>query len=241
MKARTQQRLVDCENGTISYILTRKSVKNVNLRVKSDGSVVVSANNRVPTDFIDRFIRRKQTFILSALAELEEKKRLPKEEPQRYVSGENYILLGKNLTLKVEEADEEAVYTDGVSLFLRVKDKNNFRRKEILMGRWLKEYQMTVFQELMDEQYVLFQKYKIPYPEIKIRQMTSRWGSCQPKKGVITLNSRLIKAPRRCIAYVVLHELAHCIYPNHSRQFWDFVTMMMPDWKERKRELEESA
>ena len=66
-------------------------------------------------------------------------------------------------------------------------------------------------------------------------------GSCQPKRGIITLNSQLIKVPRNCIEYVVLHEFAHYIHPNHSRQFWDFVTMMMPDWKERKKELDKSV
>lgn len=68
--------------------------------------------------------------------------------------------------------------------------------------------------------------------------MMSQWGACQPQKGAITLNSRLIEKPRNCIEYVVLHEFVHFIYPNHSRQFWNFVTMMMPDWKERKKELE---
>ena len=235
-----EQRWVNCENGKISYSLTRKPVKNVNLRLKSDGRVWVSANNSVPTEFIDAFIKQKQKYIISALAKFEEKKRLMKEIPKRYVSGENYTLLGKNLRLKVEEAKEETVYTDGIYIFLRVKDKKNFRHKEIMMDRWLKEYQMMIFKELVDEKYALFQKYNVPYPELRVRYMTSRWGSCQPKRGIITLNSQLIKVPRNCIEYVVLHEFAHYIHPNHSRQFWDFVTMMMPDWKEHKKELEKS-
>ena len=109
-----------------------------------------------------------------------------------------------------------------------------------MMNRWLKEYQMMIFKEVVDEKYALFQKYNVPYPELRVRYMTSRWGSCQPKRGTITLNSQLIKVPRNCIEYVVLHEFAHYIHPNHSRQFWDFVAMMMPDWKERKKELEKS-
>jgi len=64
------------------------------------------------------------------------------------------------------------------------------------------------------------------------------WGSCQPEKGVITLNSKLIAAPRNCIEYVVLHEFVHFIYSSHSKQFYEFVAMLMPDWKERKSELE---
>lgn len=238
MRLNSEQRVVHCEDGDIPYLLTRKSVKNVNLRIKPEGKVLVSANNSVPTDFIDAFIEKKQRYIFSALSKYEEKKKLFQSVPKRYVSGESYDLLGKSLRLKVEVNKEENVYTDGVYIFLRVKDKDDFRHKEIMMSKWLKQYQTTVFEELLQEKYLLFEKYGVTYPTLKIRNMTSRWGSCQPKRGIITLNSKLIEAPRNCIEYVILHELVHFIHPNHSRQFWDFVAMMMPDWKERKEELE---
>ena len=238
MRLNPEQRVVHCEDGDIPYLLTRKSVKNVNLRIKPEGEVLVSANNSVSTDFIDAFIEKKQRYIFSVLSRYEEKKKLFQTVPKRYVSGENYDLLGKSLRLKVEANKEENVYTDGVYIFLKVKDKDDFRHKEIMMSKWLKQYQTVVFEELLREKYLLFEKYGVTYPTLKIRNMTSRWGSCQPKKGIITLNSKLIEAPRNCIEYVILHELVHFIHPNHSRQFWDFVAMMMPDWKERKKELE---
>lgn len=53
--------------------------------------------------------------------------------------------------------------------------------------------------------------------------MKARWGSCQPPKGIVTLNSKMTEAPMRCVDYVVLHELVHFIHPNHFKQFWDFV------------------
>lgn len=238
MTAKIQQRQVSCENGIITYQLTRKKVKNVNLRIKQDGSVLVSANSRVPAAFIDDFIRQKQEFILSALAKFEEKRELHQDVPKKYISGESYTLLGKSFRLKVEESKNEEVYTDGIYIFLKVKDKENFRRKEIMMTKWLKEYQTAIFQELILQTYAVFRKYDVPFPILKIRTMKTRWGSCQPQKGIITLNSRLIEAPRNAIEYVVLHEFAHFIHPNHSKQFWNFVTMMMPDWKERKKGLE---
>ena len=238
MRLNPEQRIVHCEDGDIPYLLTRKPVKNVNLRIKPEGEVLVSANNSVSTDFIDAFIEKKQRYIFSVLSRYEEKKKLFQAVPKRYVSGESYDLLGKSLRLKVEANKEENVYTDGVYIFLKVKDKDDFRHKEIMMSKWLKQYQTTVFEELLQEKYLLFEKYGVTYPTLKIRNMTSRWGSCQPKKGIITLNSKLIEAPRNCIEYVILHELVHFIHPNHSREFWDFVAMMIPDWKERKEELE---
>jgi Predicted metal-dependent hydrolase len=239
MTAKPQQRQVPCEHGVISYQLTRKRVKNVNLRIKQDGQVLVSANTCVPVAFIDDFIRQKQDFILSALAKYEEKRELHPDIPKQYVSGESYVLLGRNLTLKVEEAQTEEVYADGSYIFLKVRNKENFRRKEILMTKWLKEYQTAVFQKLILQTYERFRKYDVPFPTLKVRTMKSRWGSCQPQKGIITLNSRLIEAPKTSVEYVVLHEFAHFIHPNHSKAFWDFVTMMMPDWKERRKGLEQ--
>jgi predicted metal-dependent hydrolase len=58
------------------------------------------------------------------------------------------------------------------------------------------------------------------------------------KKGIITLNKRLLEAPRNCIEYVVMHEFCHFIHPNHSKHFYGFLSMLMPDWKERKKLLE---
>jgi predicted metal-dependent hydrolase len=68
--------------------------------------------------------------------------------------------------------------------------------------------------------------------------MTSRWGSCQPKRGTITLNKRLIETPRSCIEYVVMHEFVHFRQPNHSKNFYDLLGVLMPDWNERKATLE---
>lgn len=242
MAAHMQQRQVDCERGMITYILTRKKVKNVNLRIKQDGRVLVSAGNRVPADFIDGLIRQKQEFIFSALAKYEEIRKQGGDIPKQYVSGESYRILGRNLQLKVikvEKKENERVYADEKNIYMEVRDVDDFRHKEIVMMRWMKAYRMSVFKELVEETYERFRKYNVVFPVLKVRSMTSRWGSCQPGKGVITLNSSLIAAPRHCIEYVVVHEFAHFIHPNHSKQFWDFMTMMMPDWRVRKAELEQ--
>ena len=71
--------------------------------------------------------------------------------------------------------------------------------------------------------------------------METRWVSCLAKKGIITLNKRLLEAPRNCIEYVIMHEFCHFIHPNHSKHFYTFLTMLIPDWKERKALLEKTA
>lgn len=237
MDRKVQEHQVSCEKGAITYLLTRKPVKNINVRIKPDGRVLVSADSRIPVSVIDGFIKEKQAFILSALARYEEKRKLSEEATRKYVSGEEYYLFGRSFRLEVEEAEPETVCMDGASICLRVRDRDDFARKERMMAEWMKEYMGNAFQELIDETYAVFKRYGVPYPRLRVRDMTSRWGSCQTVKGIITLNSRLAKASRRCAEYVVVHEFAHFVHPNHSGRFWDLVAEVMPDWKERRREL----
>lgn len=121
------------------------------------------------------------------------------------------VALGKSLRLKVIQGQAESVTTDGVFIFLTVRNKANLKRKENLMNNWLKGTQMEKFDQICRGIYLIFEKYDIKYPTIKVMYMTSRWGSCQPKRGIITLNSKLIEVPRNSIEYVVLHEFAHLI------------------------------
>lgn len=231
------QKTVIYKEQVISYELVRKNVKNINLRIRSDGSVTVSANTNVPEVLIDEFISAKADYIFANLNRFRELK-LYAPAPKKYVSGESFYLLGKSLRLKVLEDVNESVYSDGVYLYLKVKDKDNFTKKEKMTTQYFDKRCKECFGEIVTQMLFIFSKYGIELPVLKIRNMETRWGSCLPKKGIITLNKRLIEAPRNCIEYVVLHEYCHFIHPNHSKQFYAFVSMLMPDWKERKKILE---
>ena len=87
----------------------------------------------------------------------------------------------------------------------------------------------------------LIEKYGIPMPKISVRKMKTLWGSCSVNRGAVTLNFYLIKARMPYIDYVVLHELTHFLYPNHSKQFYMFLSNYMPDWKERKKVLDQDV
>lgn len=221
----------------ISYELIRKNVKNINLRIRADGSVTVSANRNVSEIVVEEFIIKKAGYIIASIAKFHELK-LYAPTPKEYVSGESFYLLGKNLRLKVLEDPNEDIYSDGIYLYLKVKDKDNFASKEKVVTKYFDEQCMKCFKEILIEMLSIFSKYGVELPTLKIRNMETRWGSCLPKKGVVTLNKRLIEAPRNCIEYVILHEYCHFIHPNHSKQFYAFVSMLMPDWKERKKVLE---
>ena len=233
-------RSVIVDKGEINYCLERKTVKNLNLRIRKDGNVFVSANNDVPLEEIDEFVRSKSDYVLASVKKFEEMAQC-RPQPKQYVSGESFYVQGRALRLKVSNADKDRVNTDGVYIFLEVKDPDDFDRKHKLISRFLNKQCKLVFEEVIDELYPAFKKYGVDKPMLKIRDMETRWGSCLAKKGIITLNKRLLEAPRNCIEYVVMHELCHFIQPNHSKHFYSFLTMLMPDWKERKALLEKTA
>lgn len=235
-----QERTVRYENNEIHYLLEQKPVKNLNLRIRKDCMVYVSANPDVSAEKVDDFVVSKGAYILSAQRRFREMAQYA-HQPKQYVSGETFYVLGRGVRLKVEKSMQETIFSDGIYLSLCVKDPSDFTKKQRMVTRYLDEQCRSVFGEIISEIHPIFQKYGVPMPTLRIRDMETRWGSCLAKKGVITLNKRLLEVPRNCIEYVVMHEFCHFIHPNHSKHFYSFLAMLMPDWKERKTVLDRSA
>lgn len=234
------QRAVIVEGREILYSLERKPVRNLNLRVRKDGRVYVSADAYIPCGEIDAFVVSKAPYIQKALDHFHEMAQY-RPQPKQYVSGETFTILGRGLRLQVTQAAKESISADGIYIQLGVRDLHNIERKRRIVNRFLDQQCRMVFCDVMDMLYPSFQKYGVQRPSLRIRDMETRWGSCLAKKGIITLNKRLLEAPRHCIECVVMHELCHMVHPNHSRQFYAFLTMLMPDWKERKQYLDKTA
>ncbi|MEL7656509.1 MAG: SprT family zinc-dependent metalloprotease [Bacillota bacterium] len=225
---------------TIEFEVERKNIKNINLNVRPDMAVVVSANPKVPNEFLLKFVRDKATWIVKNICFFQDvqPERISKKE---YISGETFKYLGKQYRLRVEDAEEESVrYFQGF-IELRVRERKNRTRKETLVNEWFRAKAHFNFQESLNRVYPLVQKYGIKKPEIQIRTMKARWGSCIKDRNSILLNNELVKAPKFCIDYVVLHELLHFRYRNHDAEFYNLMTALMPDWKQRKEILDEEV
>ena len=235
-----QKRIICAEGKQIPYELERKNVKNLNLHVRRDGSVYVSANKLVPAEQVDAFLESKVSFILNAQKRFQEQAQY-KPQPKQYVSGETFYIQGRGLRLQIAQAAKDRIYSDGVHLYLEIKEPMDFDKKKRMVSKFLDQQCKQIFGEIVDQVYPVFQKYGVAMPSLRIRDMETRWGSCLAKKGVITLNKRLLEAPRHCIEYVVTHEFCHFIHPNHSKQYYAFLTMLMPDWRERKKVLDENT
>lgn len=221
--------------GDIEYIFTRKRVKNINLRIHTDGTVSVSAPNGVPLRAVDEFVLSKSDFIDKAKQKLSEnapEKACPKE----YVSGEKFMYFGREITLEIAVGDADARIC-GDTLRVRLINAHSFALRKKAVNNFFDMQCELYFKELIEKYYAEFKDYGIAYPTLKIKDMKSRWGSCMPSRGVITLSKQLLAAPRECAEYVVVHEYCHFLEPNHSSRFYAHVGRHMPDWKNRKDRL----
>lgn len=232
-----ETRTILSEGAALTYSLERKSVKNLNLRIRRDGSIYVSANRRIPAKAIDDFVAGKSAFIRKAQAQMAAQ-RTP--APRQFVDGERFFLLGQPLELKVSQGPKNTVFLDAPYIRMELRTPGNLPTRQRSMQRFRDEQCRAVFGGILAELYPKVQAYGAIPPTLHLRDMETRWGSCLPGKGAITLNKRLLGAPRCCIEYVAMHELCHLIHPNHSKAFHDLMTTLMPDWKAHKHELNES-
>lgn len=232
---------IEYANKIIDFVVKRKKVKNVNLNIKPDMTIEVTANDRVPLDFICDFVKTKGAWILKNVKTFKDVQPYRQSE-REYVSGETFKYLGKQYRLRVQKATEEEMvkYFRGF-IYLYVKDTDNVIRKAKLLDEWYREKAQMIFDQSLEKMYPMVQKYGVVKPEIDVRLMKARWGSALTDKNTILLNSELIKAPKNCIDYVVLHELIHFKYNDHSENFYQMLYSLMPDWEKRKAILDEEV
>ena len=211
--------------------IVRKDVKNITLKVRPNGEAILTTPKAASDEHIKFIIEKRAKWIAQKRAFFASFKTPQKE----YVSGDDFKYLGRSYRLKVVQSKEERVKLQRGYLELFVKDKSDIKRKENLIYEWYYEKATLYFFNILQE----FNKIvKQDIKSVKIRQMKTRWGSCNPYKSYINLNIELIKKPRACIEYVVFHELVHLLYPDHSKKFYDYLTLYMPDWQKRKEILE---
>lgn len=162
---------------------------------------------------------------------------LPTMPPRQYVSGETHLYLGRQYRLKVEQAEDEKVQLKSGYIYVLTKDKQDKDRIKSQLSHWLKSRATLRFAQSLNICWPKFKREGVPLPKVQLRRMTKRWGSCS-RKGIIYLNPELIKASSYCIDYVVMHELCHLKYSDHSKSFYKLLNRVMPDWDKRKGKLE---
>lgn len=232
------QKEIEIGGRTVVWRLERKEVKNLNLRIRRDGTVSVSANCFVSEEYIEKFIRAKASFILNALDHYAD---IERQKPARrlFADGEIFRVLGHELELKVLRGVKNSVTSDGRSIFLRVTEPFDADLKKKVLGGWLCALCRETVTAVCREIYPKFSGIK--FPEIRFRNMRTRWGSCMTQRSVLTFSYALAAVPRSCIEYVVMHEFTHFLHADHSARFYAQLSALMPDWRERKALLAQNS
>ncbi|MFC1898375.1 M48 family metallopeptidase [Candidatus Cloacimonadota bacterium] len=228
---------IDYGGTNFSIEIIRKQIKNVYLKVYPDGTIKISANYEVSYDFLKNYIVEKRYWIYKKLRAFQDFS--IEVSTKSYVSGEAVRYLGKQYRLKIFEDKMDNVKWFRGYIHIYTKKVDNTKYKQKLYEEWLrkKAHQITI--EIINDELNKLSRFNIHRPEITLRKMKSRWGSYIPKNNSVTLNTELIKTPKQCIEYVIVHELLHLIFPNHSKDFYNLLAIKMPDWKQRKKILDE--
>lgn len=222
--------------GDTPIIVERKSIKRIRLKVFPDGTVKLSAPRHLSNAVIDDFLQSKAQWVEKSLNYFE---RYRADEAETVInSGASTRMLGRQYKLSVSAANFYKIEQRGDCIYIYTPAGEDQAALQKQFERWWQKRSRAYFLEVIDRLHSVVAKYGVDKPSLQVRKMRTRWGSCSRQHHKINLNSYLFKAPPPCIDYVVLHELIHFLYPRHDRDFYDFLTVQMPDWKERKRILD---
>ncbi len=208
------------------------------IKVHPDCSVVVHAPLEAPDDDVCDAVRKRASWVYLQLKQF--KVQLEHVSPRRFRSGESHCYLGKQYILKVVEAPKEnqkvKLLRGHIEVHVRAKSEARIRT---LLFEWYKARAREVFKRRLDA--MLEQTLWVgSRPHLRLLSMKTQWGSCSPN-GILTLNPHLVKAPRECIDYVLLHELCHIAEHNHSDKFYRLMKQVMPKWQQTKEKLDSMA
>ena len=156
---------------------------------------------------------------------------------RRYVSGEQLLYLGRRYRLKVIEGEDESVKLVGRFLRVVTSSSANTRRVRRLVEDWYQQRAEQIIGLRLEANEYMAHALGVEMPDVKIRRLKRSWGICT-YRGHISLNYELVKTPRACIDYVIVHELCHLVQHDHSPDFYSLLTWCMPDWREHKTRLD---
>lgn len=225
-------------NTTIPFSIQRSSRKSLAIEVHPDLSVRVIAPMEAALQAIREKVLKRAAWIVKQQQFFEQF--LPRTPERAYVSGESHFYLGRKYLLRLRDSDQNMVKLKGGELIVFTRETTNQQLVKNHLNAWYYRHARRKFNDCIAESIKKFSKYNIPRDfQLVVKRMSKRWGSCTAK-GNIILNPEIIKTPSKCIEYVVIHELCHLVHPNHSKDFYQLQSGIMPDWEKWKMRLEKA-
>ena len=230
-------RKIVLKDREVSIEFERKRIKNINVRVRRDGTLYCSLPYYASVKEAEAFIISKQDYLLSSIDNVMNEEKT-KSLSRQFVNGEEFTVFGKPYVLKVEEGTPNLCCANEGIILLQVKDPSSYRTKYMTYEKWRRRCIKSVIVNQCSQIYPLFERRGVAMPKkITLGEYKSFWGECFAKRGELKFSYRLFEKDMELIRYVVVHEFAHFIEPNHSKRFWDIVAQIVPDYKELRKRL----
>ena len=193
----------------------KRTTKNLYIRVTKDLKVKVTANILTSDRKIKSILEESYSSICKMLDTALEKKK----------NNTGFYYLGKKYDINYSDVSGIEFSDSSVSM-----------HKDFNIDEWYRKRAKVIYEERLKYLYDNFSR-KVPKPSLRIRKMTTRWGVCNVNTHVITLNLELIKRDISYLDYVIVHELSHLVYGDHSNDFWEVVSENIPNYKKYRREM----
>lgn len=219
--------------GDIVVDVVRKDIKNIHLSVyPPTGRVRISAPERMQLDTIRVFAVSKLGWIKKQQQKLQEQER---ETPREYLERESHYVWGKRYLLKIVEFDDTpSVELKHNHMILIIRPGTNEERKQTIIEQWYRE---QIRQELPSLIATWERRMGVKVERFFVRRMKTKWGSCNPQRGYIRLNTDLAKKPRECLEYILVHEMVHLLEPTHNSRFAELMDQFLPKWQFYREQL----
>ena len=224
------------KTGTVSIVIERKKMSSCRLKVFPSQTLKFSVPENTSSEWIARYLHDKKNWIMKKLEDFAKTKGYEATDVIQH--GSSIRMLGRDMVFSIYKSEKKQIHTEYRCIFIGLPDILAGREIKRVFESWWRKQAYSAYSEILDSLYPLIKKHNIKKPDLLIRKMKTLWGSSSPHNGTITINLYLLKARKPCIEYVVLHELIHFLFPHHNRQFHDFLTLYMPDWKSRKKILD---
>lgn len=222
---------------TIEFTVEHSKRKSFRISVEPPDSVFVLAPVGTKNDEILKIVKTKAKWIEKKLREIKEAG--IEKAHKEYASDETFMYLGRDCRLNVQ-MDESAKkpfaeFADGCfHVRTNAKDETQLRKT---MEDWYRKKTLDIVAERVG----FYQKHFVLRPlEIKSKKQRSRWGSCSNAHR-LNFNLKCSMAPMEIIDYIVVHEMCHMVHFNHSKEFWDMVEGIIPDYRKRREWLRKNG
>lgn len=222
----------------LSYDIVLTNRKTMEIAVYPDQSIVVRAPEGIDKETVEERIRKRSRWIVRQIAYFEQF--APRTKNRCYVNGETHLYLGRQYRLRVARGEVGQVKLLRGELLVVSPDAATPELIKSLLLDWYSAKARVHLTDSIERCWQKFRGIDIDKPELTLRRMKTRWGSLS-NKGTLTLNTDLIRAPKECIDYVVIHELCHLVHHNHGPDFYALLELISPDWEKHKQKLELST